>query len=226
MKQMFPNILNYTESLITVLNKYVDLKKPAHIKEIIECFAMDAIGSTAFGIELDTLHHKNVDLKETIKETTKTDWRRLVATFANREILRFFGFRTRRYKIFNYFKNMVEDVEEYRKNNNIYRNDLFQLLSQLKNIHEIVETEKDLRLMKHHRLTLNQITAQCFSFFVGGFETSSTLISFALLEVALNKEIQDRLVRNIKENLDRYGGFTYEAVKEMYYLEWVINGKY
>lgn len=226
LKQMFPTLVDHTKSLIAVMNEYADAKKPVHVKEIIECFAMDAIGSSAFGIELDTLHHKNKDFQETIKETTKVDWRRLVAYFVNREILRFLGFRTGRYKVFNYFRDMVKDVGEYRKNNKIYRRDLFQYLSQLENNEQIIEGGEDLRLIKHHRLTLNQITTQCFSFFVGGFETSSTLISFALLEIALNQDIQDRLRKNITENLNEYDGFTYEAVRGMYYLEWVINGKY
>lgn len=226
MKQMFPTLVDHTKSLIAVLNEYADAKKPVHVKEIIECFAMDAIGSSAFGIELDTLHQKNKDFQETIKETTKSDWRRLVAYFVNREILRFLGFKTGRYKVFPYFKDMVEHVRDYRKNHKIYRRDLFQFLSQLESSEETVEGEQDLRLMKHHRLTLNQITTQCFSFFVGGFETSSALMSFALLEIALNQDIQDRLRKNITDNLEKCDGFTYEAVNGMYYLEWVINGKY
>lgn len=221
---MFPNIVLSTKFLIDVLNQYVELNKPVQVKEVIERFAMDAIGSSAFGIELNTLQEKNEEFQRTIKETTKNDWRRLVAAAVNWRLLKFLGFRTRRNQVVHYFRDMVKYVTEYRKKNKIFRKDLFQFLSQLENSNVVVG--QDLSLMKKHSLTLDQITTQCFSFFVGGFETSSVLISSALLEIALHSGVQNRLRQNIKENLEKYGAFSYEAVKDMFYLEWVINGKF
>lgn len=221
---MFPKIVDYTTSLVKVLNEYADSNKPFKAKEIIERFAMDAIGSSAFGIELNTLQYQSDDLQQAVKKTTNLEWRKLVSYAVNWKLLRFLRFRTCRYHAMDYFRNMVKHVKEYRKNNNIFRKDLFQFLLQLENNGESIET--DLRLMKHHSLTMNQITTQCFSFFVGGFETSSSLISIAMLEIALSPDIQCRLRDNIKESLEKYGTFSYEAVKDMYYLEWVINGKF
>lgn len=226
LKQMFPNIVDHTKSLIEVLDEYAYSKNPIHVKGVIERFAMDAIGSSAFGVELDTLHNKNIDFQQTVKSTSKVDWRRTVTSLANREFLRFFGFKTARHKVLNYFRDMVEDVTEYRTKNGIFRKDLFQYLLQLKNKGKLSDKEEDLRLIKQHKLTLNQMTTQCFSFFVGGFETSSALISLSLLEIALNDEIQEKLRENIRGNLEKHDGFTYESVKDMEYLEWVINGKW
>ncbi|XP_074037628.1 probable cytochrome P450 6a13 [Leptinotarsa decemlineata] len=70
---------------------------------------------------------------------------------------------------------------------------------------------------------MNEVAAQCFFFFLAGFETSSTTICFASYELALHKEIQDRARHEIKEVLKKYNNeITYDALMEMHYLETVI----
>lgn len=62
-------------------------------------------------------------------------------------------------------------------------------------------------------------------FFVGGFETSSTVMQFALYELALNQDIQANLRDEIKRVLAKNkGDLTYEAIFEMEYLGRVIEG--
>jgi cytochrome P450 family 6 len=70
------------------------------------------------------------------------------------------------------------------------------------------------------------IAAQAFVFFIGGFETSSTTMTFCLYELALNPDIQERLWNEIDTVLERHGGnITYESVFEMEYLDKVVSGK-
>jgi cytochrome P450 family 6 len=70
------------------------------------------------------------------------------------------------------------------------------------------------------------IAAQVFVFFIAGFETSSSTMTFCLYELALNPNIQDRVRNEIDTVLKRHGGnITYESVFEMEYLDKVVNGK-
>jgi cytochrome P450 family 6 len=63
-------------------------------------------------------------------------------------------------------------------------------------------------------------------FFLAGYETSSITMTFCLYELALNPDIQERVLNEIDTVLKRYGGkITYESVFEMEYLDKVVSGK-
>lgn len=69
------------------------------------------------------------------------------------------------------------------------------------------------------------MVAQATQFFVAGFETSSSTITFALYELAKNQQVQNKLREDIKNVYAKYGKFTYECLKEMNYLEMVVQGE-
>ena len=73
-------------------------------------------------------------------------------------------------------------------------------------------------------LTLKEIAAQAHIFFAGGYETTATTITFCLLELCKNIEIQRKLQRNIQEVLAKHDGLiNYDTVKEMNYLDHCIS---
>lgn len=75
------------------------------------------------------------------------------------------------------------------------------------------------------RLTMMQLAAQVFVFFIAGFETSSTTASFALYELALNPDIQTTLAEEIDKVLAEHDGkVTYDSLSDMTYLTKVIEG--
>lgn len=74
--------------------------------------------------------------------------------------------------------------------------------------------------------TDSRLASQAFIFFLAGFETSSTTLSFCLYELAVNPAIQTKLREEIDTTLEKFGGqITYDAVQGMKYLGQVIDGK-
>lgn len=75
------------------------------------------------------------------------------------------------------------------------------------------------------QLTLNEMAAQAFVFFVAGFETSSSTTSFCLFELAKNQHIQRKVQDEIDEIYKKYRNeITYESMSDMKYLEACIDG--
>lgn len=60
--------------------------------------------------------------------------------------------------------------------------------------------------------------------FVEGYESSSSVLGFAIYEMARNPDIQERLHVEIMDVLAKYDGqFTFDALQEMKYLDNVIH---
>ena len=75
-------------------------------------------------------------------------------------------------------------------------------------------------------MSMNSVAAQAFVFFLAGFETSSTTMTFCLYELAINPDIQEVLRNEIDTVLEKHdGNISYEAVQEMTYLDNVVAGK-
>lgn len=138
----------------------------------------------------------------------------------------------------NFFTSAVKETIQFRKQNSVKRNDFVQLLIQLKERGKVDEDHEDLNGSEHKtysndrlpstvddfELTDELLTAQCFVFFLAGFETSSTTMSFCLYELTSNPDIQERL----REEIDRViaknnGHVTYDGIMEMHYLDMVIS---
>jgi cytochrome P450 family 6 len=105
-------------------------------------------------------------------------------------------------------KAFTQTIKE-RETSKVQRNDFVQLLL---NIRESVG------------LTNNELAAEAFIFFIGGFETSSTALAFAMYELALNQDVQQKLRSEIQDGLEGNDGkLTYDMLFGFKYLECVVK---
>ncbi|EFN84331.1 Cytochrome P450 6k1 [Harpegnathos saltator] len=113
----------------------------------------------------------------------------------------------------DYFRKVFWDSMDNRTVTKMKRGDLIDSLLQLKTENvsdEIFQFEGD------------ALFAQAAIFFVAGRETTITVITYTLCELAKKPEIQKRLRQEILEKIEVANGITYEAVQDMKYLQQVI----
>jgi len=128
-----------------------------------------------------------------------------------------------------FFMNVVEKSIQQREAQEVEkRKDFLQLMIDAK--HGILEKDADeneVSLQPSSRgatLTNDSILGNCVLFFIAGFDTSESLLTFTAYELAINPEIQERLYDEVDNTMDKYGGkFTYEAIASMNYLDMVIS---
>lgn len=64
----------------------------------------------------------------------------------------------------------------------------------------------------------DDFTAQCFLFFLAGFETSATMLCFIAHELCENPDVQTRLydeIHQVREQLNGNSSLTYDALQAM-----------
>lgn len=79
-------------------------------------------------------------------------------------------------------------------------------------------------LENNKKLTVDQVMAQVFVFFFGGFDTSASVSSYALYELAKNPEIQRKAQIEIDETFKKHNNeWTYDCFQDMKYCSQVFD---
>lgn len=218
---MYPTIIEVADRFKSTLCDLVKDKTELEIKDLLARFTTDIIGTCAFGIECNSLKDPDAEFREMGRKVFeeprhKSSIAFLIGSFKN--VSRFFGLKVTREDVLQFFLKVVRETVEMREKNNISRNDFMDLLIKLKN----KQDDSD----GLGALTIEEVAAQAFAFFLAGFETSSTTMTFCLYELAVNPDIQEKARQEARKVIERHGGeFNYEAMTDMHYIDQVINGK-
>lgn len=219
MKLMFPIMLRISQELDETLRRE-SVENPIDAKDISARFTTDVIGNCAFGIECNSLKDPNTEFRvhgRRLFSPTTYDMLRIFVSTVFPNVMRFFGVRVFPRDATDFFWNVIKDTAQYRKESGTRRNDAFQLLL------DILDDEGQ----DNSKLNFDEMAAQAFMFFAAGFETSSTLMSFAVYELAQNQDVQNKLRDEVNKVLDQNEGeLTYETLFDTPYLDMVISGKY
>lgn len=225
MKMVHSTLLRVADQFNEHLQSSVEKDPEVDLKVAFAQFTSDIIGNVAFGLECNSMKDPNNEFTlngRRFFEPPPLEMlkRLLIVNFP--KIAKKLNMRFIRKEVSDFFIKTIRETVAYREKNNVQRNDLMQLLLQLKNTGKIDEESTELET-----LTFNELAAQTFVFFIAGYETSSSTLTFATFELARNQEVQDKARRQIEEVLDKHGGeMSYDAVMEMTYLDQIINGEW
>ncbi|XP_050078189.1 cytochrome P450 6A1-like [Anopheles maculipalpis] len=222
MKLMFSTVTAVAEEFDKCMMHEISRSSVVEMKDLLARFTTDVIGSVAFGLECNSLKDPEAKFRVMGRKVFQLSRYRALKIFLAGQfpqIARAFHVKLTAPDVSDFFMGVVKDTIEFRKSNNVQRNDFMTLLMKL--MKEQVEQSEAADQIDH--LTFDEIAAQAFVFFLAGFETSSTAMSFCLYELALQQELQDKARQNVREVLKKYDTISYEAIHEMKYIEMCIN---
>jgi len=179
------------------------------IKDLCARFTTDVIGSCAFGLECHSLQDPNAEFRQKGRDIfTKRRHSQIVEAFlfTNAKLAKLLRMKVLTNDTTDFFLSAVKNTVDYRLKNGIKRNDFIDQLIEIRaEDQKAAKKGKGIDLSKG--LTLEQMAAQAFVFFVAGFETSSSTMSYCLYELALQPEIQIRVRDEIESVLALLGNY-------------------
>ncbi|KOX73615.1 Cytochrome P450 9e2 [Melipona quadrifasciata] len=107
------------------------------------------------------------------------------------------------------FRNVVSENLKIRRNESTPRNDFLQLMIDMEKTGEVIDEES--------------VSAHAVSLYLDGTETSSITLNFIGHNLATNPEIQEKLRKEVRSTIEKHGGLTFEALKDMTYMNQVIS---
>ncbi|XP_031780867.1 probable cytochrome P450 6a13 [Nasonia vitripennis] len=213
LKEMFYLLKECAQHLDRLLEDCVARDPVIECRELAGKFTTDAIGVCAFGLDMHAIDGEDNEFRKTSRKMFSTSilnririHLKITAPWLLDLLSPIFYDR----EMNDFFIDTVAQTMDYRKKNGVKRHDFIDLLMDIRdNPSKVNDIE----------ITETLIASQAFVFFLAGFETSSTTISNALYEMALNPSIQDKLREEILEELKKHNGeMTYESIKGMKYL--------
>lgn len=234
LKFMFPTISQCGDQMIDILKQIAQNEGYMEIRDVFARYTTDVIGCCAFGLECNSMKNPNAEFRLMGKRAfTQTigDSISIIIIRSFPKLAKFLRLGVFARSVTSFFRKAVKDTIEYREKHKIARSDFLQLLIQLKNNGKLDEDNQkqneatSAKSACDMELTMDEAAAQAFIFFLAGFETTSTTISFALFEMTLNGDIQNRARKEVMDVLRRHdGNLSYEAVMELHYVETVVLG--
>lgn len=248
MRQMFDLVSECgAEMAQTFLKRAETGSVDCEMKDVFSKYTNDVISSTAFGYKVNSFENENNEFyqsgKKFLQFGSPKQAFKLVMILLVPKIASFFKMSLVGSKVTTFFRSLVLDTMEHRFKQGIFRPDMINILMNVKkgntegntfsNITDennsegfatVQESSIGSKVVKRV-WTDDELVAQCLLFFLAGFDTSSSLLSFTAYEICVNPDIQQRLFEEIQETNKSLDGkrLTYDALQKMKLMDQVIS---
>ncbi|XP_046659109.1 probable cytochrome P450 6d5 isoform X2 [Homalodisca vitripennis] len=249
LRGMFEQITKSGDNLVKNIEDISCVKREdVDSANVLFGFTLDVISSCAFGVQFHPNSPEQKEFKKIVEKVFSGSlWGFIKFTIVSLtpKIGKFFNIVISSSEATKYFTNLTQATTKYRKENNIRRNDYFQLLLSLKEqedggkvtplvephvseedavIDQMMYTEADQEIDTSKKLFTDEaITANTVIFLTAGSETVSRTIGFVLFELSRHPEIQQRVQQEVDSVLSKHGRWSFEVLKDMTYLDQVIQ---
>lgn len=215
LKNMLPLLQLCCKQLVEYLKQYDG--KDLDMKDTLGHYTLETIGACAFGIKGDALTDENayfIKVAEKFNEMPKM--KRIFLLFLMvlaPQLLKYLNISFLNQESIKELVKTLKMVKAERRLTGDKKNDFLQLLI------DAAETErKDSGTKAKLYLDDDTIDAQSLLFLLAGYETSSTLLSFAIHVLATKPELQEKLRDHVVKMTDGQD-ITYDLLSQLTYLE-------
>ncbi|XP_014286446.1 probable cytochrome P450 6a17 isoform X2 [Halyomorpha halys] len=235
LKSMYEAMSDVGVDLDNVLQK--SYKKELDFKELMTHFAVDVVGSSVFGIEVKSLQNPNnkfCSLATDLFTFGFFDTIKFIIMFVFPKLSIKLGVSFNNQNAVNYYSKVLKETFKYREENKIERNDFVQLLLTLKEKKKIdiqnwdpsddyLKDGEAPAELESYEITEDVLMAQAYAFLVNGIDALALSQVYALYELSLKPDIQEKAQNEIREQIKLNNGITFTALKNMTYLEKIVK---
>ncbi|XP_058788799.1 probable cytochrome P450 6a14 isoform X2 [Phymastichus coffea] len=229
LKQMFPILKNIADEMIKVINENLSETDNLELKDLIARYTTDTIFSLAFGLDSYCLRNPDNIYRHYGQLLAENSIVRAALGFFAPCVLDFFRIPLINPQITSFFVKLFQDMVDQRRAGKISRKDFLGSLMDLMDYEQMItevmgdsvngiNEEKIAR-----RLEPLEAIAQAIVFFLAGFETSSSIATHCIYELALNPDVQDKLYEEIFNSNKNCNELTYEVLMELKYLDMTFH---
>ncbi|KAF2899548.1 hypothetical protein ILUMI_06622 [Ignelater luminosus] len=242
MRMMFNLMKNCSKQFVKHWHKESGIVT-LEMKDVFTRFANDIIATTAFGVDCDSLANPNNEFYLMGKDVSDFSGIKSVKFFLSTlspTLMKMLNVGIFTKKASTFFQSLIKQTLSIREKNGIVRPDMLHLLMEARkgrlanddsnasdSGYAVVEESKYVKgsfKSEKPQITDEDITAQALVFFLGGFDSASSLMCFATYELAVHSDIQDKLRKEIDEVYENANGnISYEGLLGMKYLDMVVT---
>lgn len=245
MRHMFDLVVECSADMATYFHKEaksIDLQV-LDIKEVFTRFTNDVIATCTFGVKVDSFGNRDNEFFTMGNDMMKFNKFQLIQFMIISflpKVARFFDIKFINNKVSNFFRSLILETMQIRKEKNIFRPDMINILMQVRqgslshqsnenNLKEgfatVTESQNVSKSAIKRVWTDDELVAQGLLFFLAGFDTNSTMLAFAATELALNMDVQEKLYNEIIKVHEQLNGkpLSYEVVQSMQYMDMVTS---
>ncbi|EAT43558.1 AAEL005006-PA [Aedes aegypti] len=209
MKQLFPIMDEISSQFVDFVGRQCGREVEA--KSISAAYTTQNVAGCAFSLDADCFNNPNSEWrvmgKKIFQPTLLAGIKFMLMLFVP-SVTWFIPVPFLPKEVDRWMRKLVSTLLQERKNKQPERDD--QLQSLLKT--------------KSAELTEEQIAGHSLAFFSEGFETSSTTMGFAILHLAENPDVQEKLFQEIQNTLGKNDiPLTFDLVQKIEYLDWVLQ---
>ncbi|KAF5308790.1 hypothetical protein FQR65_LT06023 [Abscondita terminalis] len=216
LKKMFYLITEMGTDMTSYLKLNVD-NNAVDVKEIFGKFATNVITSCAFGLNAHSFQNHNAPFRKCARALFDNNLKSgfyQSCYFVAHTLVKLFNFPFIDREATNFMRRVFWETISQRERSKEIRHDIIDV---------IMEFKDDSYSNNNFKFEGDNVVAQATQFFLAGFETVSSTLTFALYELSFNLDVQQKLRTEMNEKIAHYEELSYECLQSMTYLSMVVD---